>query len=72
MGKPELAVQLPKAVAQKRRAMRQVGMTARLALRPVANVVLADHAIGPGHADQRAEIDEQPLQPQAGNRRRGG
>ena len=39
-------------------------MAARLPLRPVADVVLADHAVGTGHADQRAEIDEQPLQPE--------
>ena len=44
--------------------MGQIGMAARLALRPVADVVLADHAVGSRHADQRAEIDEQPLEPE--------
>ena len=52
--------------------MRQIGMAARLALRPVANVVLADHAEGAGHADQRAEIDEQLLEPERAIVGRGG
>ncbi len=60
----QLAMQLPKAIAQDRRAMRQIGVAAGLPLRPVADVVLADHAVGAGHADQRAQIDEQALQPQ--------
>ena len=64
MGELQLAVQLPEAVAQDRGAMREIGVAAGLALRPVADVVLADHAVGAGHADQRAEIDEQALEPQ--------
>ena len=64
MGELQLAMQLPPAVAQERGAVRQVGVAVRLPLRPVADVVLADHAVGTGHAHQRAQIDEQPLQPQ--------
>src|SRR5262245_66350489 len=39
-------------------------MAACLALGPVADVVLPDHTVGPGHADQCSEIDKNPLQPQ--------
>src|SRR5258708_20174073 len=56
-------MQLPPGVAHDRRAMRQIRMAHGLSLRPVANVVLADHAVGPGHADKGTEINEQALQP---------
>src|SRR6185369_2783745 len=55
MRQGQFAMQLPEAIAQDRRAVREIGMAARLALRPIADVVLADHAIGTGHADERAE-----------------
>src|SRR5262249_44501874 len=58
MRERELAVQLPIAVAQDRGTVCKVWMAGGLALRPVANVVLADHAIGARHPDQRTEIDE--------------
>src|SRR5215510_4027761 len=64
MREHELAMQLPEAVAQDRRAVREIWMAVRLALRPVADVVLADHAVGTGHAHQRAAIDEEPLEPE--------
>src|ERR1700738_5515886 len=64
MSEDELAVQLPESVAHDPRAMGEVRVTLRLALRPVADVVLADHAVGSRHADQRAEIDKQPLEPE--------
>src|SRR5262249_62415481 len=60
----QLAMELPETVAQDRGAVRQVGMAARLALRPVADVVLTDHAVWPGHPDQRAAIDEQAFEPE--------
>jgi hypothetical protein len=64
MGEPELAVQLPVTVAQDRGAVRQIGMAGQLSLRPVADVVLADHAVGSRHAHQGAQVDKQALQPQ--------
>src|SRR5262245_18002109 len=60
----ELAVQLPETVAQDRGAVREIWMTVRFALRPVADVVLADHAVGTGHPHQRAAVDEQPFEPE--------
>ena len=39
-------------------------MADRLTLRPVAKIVQADHAERPGHADQRAEINANPFQPE--------
>ncbi len=54
---------LPEAVAQQRGPVREIGMAVGLALRPVADVVLAYHAIRAGHTDQRAEVDEHLLQP---------
>src|SRR5262249_1055631 len=64
MDELELAVELPEAVAQDRRAAREISVASRLALRPIADVVLADHAVGAGHADQRAAVDEQPFEPE--------
>ena len=60
----ELAVQLPIAIAPDRGAMGEIGMAASLALRPIADVVLTDHAVGAGHSDQGAEIDEQAFEPE--------
>ena len=44
--------------------MGEIRVASGLALRPVANVVLADHAIGASHADQGAEVNKQALQPE--------
>jgi hypothetical protein len=60
----ELAMQLPPPVAQDRGAVRQIGMAARLALCPIAQIVLADHAGGTSHPDERAQVHKQPLEPQ--------
>jgi len=52
-------MKLPITIAQKGWAMRQIGMTLRLALR--ADFMLTDHAIRTRHSNQRAEIDERSL-----------
>ena len=59
----QIAMHLPEAIAQQCRAMRQIGMARVLPLRPVANVVLADHAIRSSHPNERAEIDEPAFEP---------
>ena len=54
------AVAARSATAANRRgeggAVREVSVAMRLPLRPVADVVLADHAVWAGHAHQRAQI----------------
>ncbi|MGT2514025.1 hypothetical protein ACVOMT_07010 [Sphingomonas panni] len=59
----EPAVHLPPRILQHRRTMGMERVAIRLALRPVAHVVQPDHAERAGHADQRAEIHEQPFEP---------
>src|SRR5579872_4769365 len=54
VGQSQFAMQLPETVEQDRRAVCQIWMADRLALRPDANVVLTDHAIRSSHADKSA------------------
>jgi hypothetical protein len=63
MRQDEPAMQLPPGVAPERGAVAGIVMARRLALRPVAEIVKADHADRPSHSDQRAEIDAQTFEP---------
>src|SRR5262245_57761530 len=47
MSQPQFTMQLPESIAQNRGTVRKVRVTPGLALRPVADVVLADHPIRP-------------------------
>jgi len=57
-------MQLPVSVAQHRGSMGKIGMALGLALRPISDVVLTNHAKGASHPNQRSEIDEHPLKPE--------
>src|SRR6185312_7546264 len=58
------AMQLPPGIAPEAGAVAGVVVTRGLALRPVAEIMQPYHAVGAGHADQRAEIDAEPFEPQ--------
>ncbi|MNY22949.1 hypothetical protein D3C86_1565910 [compost metagenome] len=58
------AIHLPDGVDRHGASMRQVVVTVGLTLRPVTQVVGADHPEGTAHAHQRSDPDQQPFQPQ--------
>ena len=64
MRETNVAVQLLPEIDPPRLRVDEERVTARMALRPVADVVEIDYAERPGDADQHTEVDEKPLEPQ--------